>query len=198
MTAIPAAFETDDLAWVVREQANLSHPEVHEDLRPKTVVTEVYGKSELFVGLNRIESLFLKLVSMDFGREADSAAFLPHINENACAGLFDLGKGLVQLRTAIAPFRAEDVARETLAVDANQGRLVRVDIALDECKMVPLVHGGTVEVQQEFSVVGRQGDRLLTLDQLFLFAAIGDQVLNTADFQPVLFLELEQLGQPGH
>ena len=64
--------------------------------------------------------------------------------------------------------------------------------------MVPFVNGGAIEVQFEFSIVGWQGDGLLALDELFLFAAIGDQVLNAADFQPVLFLELEQLGQPGH
>ena len=83
-------------------------------------------------------------------------------------------------------------------MDANQSRLVRIDIALDERKMVPFVDGRTVEVQFEFSVIGRQGDRLLALDELFLLAAIGDQVLNAANFQSVLFLELEQLGQPGH
>ena len=104
----------------------------------------------------------------------------------------------MQLRTAIASLRGEDVSCQTLAMDANQGRFVRIDIALDERKVVPFVHGGTVEVQFEFSIVGRQGDRLLALDKLFLFAAIGDQVLNAANFQSVLFLELEQLGQPGH
>ena len=63
-------FETDDLARVVREQANLSHPEVYEDLRSEAIVTQVYGKSELFIGLDGIQSLLLKLVGMDIYSDA--------------------------------------------------------------------------------------------------------------------------------
>ena len=77
-------FEPDDLSRIVCEQADLANAEVNEDLRSKTVVAEIDGESQLFVGLNGIEPLFLEFVGVDLGRESDAAAFLAHINENAC------------------------------------------------------------------------------------------------------------------
>ena len=90
-------FEPDDLARIVCEQADLANTEVNEDLRSKTVVAEIDGESQLFVGLNGIKPLFLEFVGVDLGREPNAAAFLAHIDENACPGLFDLRECLVQL-----------------------------------------------------------------------------------------------------
>ena len=143
--------------------------------------------------MNRIESLFLEFVSVDFGRETNSAPFLAHVNENPGASLFDLSESLMQLRSAITPLRGEDVACEAFAMNANYRRFFRIDMAFDECEMVPFIHRRAIEVQFEYPIVRRQGDCLLSLDQFLLFSAISDQVLDAADSQPVLSLELDQL-----
>jgi hypothetical protein len=90
-------FEPNDLAWIVCEQADLADTQINEDLRSKAVVAEIYGESQLFVGLNGIKPLFLEFVGMDLGREPNASAFLAHINKNACPGLFNLRECLVQL-----------------------------------------------------------------------------------------------------
>ena len=53
-------------------------------------------------------------------------------------------------------------------------------------------------MQLKFSIVGWQRNRLLTFDQFLPLAAVSNQVLDAADFQPVLLLELQELRQSGH
>ena len=74
-------------------------------------------------------------------------------------------------------------------MNANQGGLGRVDRTLHEGEMVSLVHRRTIEVQLEIAIICRQRDSLLTLDEFFPLAAVGNQILNAADLKPMLLLE---------
>src|SRR5207249_4651464 len=59
------------------------------------------------------------------------AALLPHVEHHAAALSLDEPHGLVELRPAVAPGRAEDVAREALRVDAHEHRVRRGDRAVE-------------------------------------------------------------------
>jgi len=60
------AFEADDFFGVVGEQADAAQAEIAEDLGAHAVVPQVGGEAEFFVGLDGVESLFLKFVGVDF------------------------------------------------------------------------------------------------------------------------------------
>jgi hypothetical protein len=97
-----------------------------------------------------------------------------------------------------AASRAENVAREAFAVDADENGLAVGDIALDQREMVLLVHGGAVEEEVERAVIGGQFDALLELDELFAAAAMLDEIEDGAELELVLFLEFEEIGQARH
>src|SRR5262245_23921169 len=86
---------------------------------------------KLFVGLNRIASLVLQFVSLEFGHQADAPPLLHFVDQNPSAGLSDHGERHLQLLAAIAAQGAEDVAGEALRMDANQRRL-SVNVAHDQ------------------------------------------------------------------
>ncbi len=90
---------------------------------PSAVVAQLGGEAELLVGLDGIEPFLLQLVGVNLRRQADAAAFLPHVKQHAVAGGFDLRERGVELVAAIAAQRAEDVAGEALAVHAHERRL---------------------------------------------------------------------------
>src|SRR5207249_7938327 len=106
------------------------------NLRTETVIAQVARITKLRVRFHGIESFLLQLVRVDFCRQSDTAAFLAHVNQNAPAFLLDLPQRRVQLISAVAPARSKNVAGETLAVHANEGGLVFVDVAFNECEMM--------------------------------------------------------------
>ena len=135
---------------------------------------------------------------MDFRRETDAASFLPHVNQHAVAFLGDLPQRRVQLISTIAPARSEHVAGETFAMNAHQRRFVLLDLAFHQREMMHPVERRAVHMQIEIAVISRQFYHLFELDQLFALSSIGDQTLDRANAQPVLFAELHQLRQPRH
>ena len=64
--------------------------------------------------------------------------------------------------------------------------------------MMRAIERGTIKMEIEIAVVGRQFHHLLALDQFFFQPPISDQALDGADAEAVLFLEFHQLRQPGH
>ena len=192
------AGEADDLLRVVGQQADLPHAEIEEDLRAEAVLAQVGREAELEIGLHRVEALLLQLVGVDLRGEADAAPLLPHVEQDAAAGLLDLLQRGVELAAAIAAARAEDIAGQAFAVDAHEHRLAVGDVALHQREVVLLFMRRAVEQQVERAVIGRQLHALLELDQLFAAAAILDQVEDGAELELVLFLELEQVGQARH
>ena len=83
---------------------------------------EVGRVAELVVGFDRVEALILELVGAEFGHEADAAAFLLLVEEDAGAFGGDGAEGEVELVVAVAAEGVEDVAGEALGVDADDGR----------------------------------------------------------------------------
>ena len=116
-------FQADDLLRIVRQETELAHAEIEQNLRAEAVIAQVAGEAELGVRLHRVEPFFLQFVGVNLRRQTDAAAFLPHVNEHAVSCFGDLPQRGVQLIAAIAAARAEDVAGQAFAVHAHQGRL---------------------------------------------------------------------------
>ncbi len=76
-------------------------------------------------------ALVLQFVGLELGHQADAAAFLVLVEQNAGALFGDGGERELELLAAVAAQRVEDVAGEALRVDAHDGRR-RVDVAHDQ------------------------------------------------------------------
>ncbi len=126
------AIETDDLARVVGHEADFFHAEIGDDLGADAVVTQVHAETEFEVGFDGIEALLLEFVGFDFAMETDAAAFMTaHIDDDACALLLDPLHSGMELAAAITTAGGEDVAGQALAVDANEGGGLGVDVTFD-------------------------------------------------------------------
>ena len=111
-------FETitgnsDDLSWVVCNQAKLFHSKDMKNLRPNPIIPQIILETELDVRLDRILSLFLKFVGPDLVGKADTAPLLVHVQKDPVALGLDHPERFLQLRTAIASQRVEDIPGET-------------------------------------------------------------------------------------
>ena len=135
---------------------------------------------------------------MDFGRQTDPASFLAHVNQNPAAFLLNLPERCVQLIATVASARSEDIAGKTLTVHAHQRRLVLVDVAFHERKMVLAIKLRPIQMQIEIAVLSRQLYDLLELHELFPETAVSDQTLDGTNAQSMFFVELHQLWQTGH
>ena len=135
---------------------------------------------------------------MNFCGQTDATAFLPHVNKHAAALFGNLAERGVQLISAIAAARTEDIAGETFAVHAHERRFVFGNLSFYEREVMRAIEFGTIKVQLESAVVGRQRNNLFAFDQFLPHAPIRDQALDRANAQPMFFLELHQLRQARH
>ena len=83
------ALQAADLLRVVREDADRAQAEVDEDLRPDAVVAQVGGQAELEVGLDGVQSALLQLVGPQLVEQADPAALLGEVQQDAVALALD-------------------------------------------------------------------------------------------------------------
>src|SRR5213595_2423168 len=97
------ALEPDNFLRVICEEPELSHAQIEKNLCAESVIAQIGCVSEFRVGLYGVEPFLLQLVSVDFCRQSDTAALLPHVNQNALTFLLDLPHRRVQLISAIAP-----------------------------------------------------------------------------------------------
>ena len=70
------AVDADHFHRVVREQAEMFHAEVEQDLRADAVFAEVGRESEADVRLDGVAAFLLELVRAELVREPDAASFL--------------------------------------------------------------------------------------------------------------------------
>ena len=115
-------FQGLDLLGIVREQAHPAYSERFEHLAGKRKIAVVGFKAQTLVGFDGIQTRVLQLVSLQFGHQADAAAFLLFVNEYARAQVADHGERHLELLAAVAAQRMKNVARQTLRMDAHQRR----------------------------------------------------------------------------
>ncbi len=119
------ALQRDDLLGVVGHDADRRQAEIGEDLRAGAVVAQVRREAELHVGLDGVEALLLERVGLELVDEADAAALLAHVQDDAGALRLDAPQRLRKLLAAVAAQRAEGVAGEALRVHAHEDVLAR-------------------------------------------------------------------------
>src|SRR5215813_12422604 len=80
-------------------------------------------EAEFFIRLHGIKTLVLQLIGLQLCRESNAASFLLFIQQNARALGSDHSECHLELLTAVAPQRAEDVTCQALRMNAYQRRL---------------------------------------------------------------------------
>ena len=196
LEAVP--FESDNFLRIVRQKTELADAKIEQDLGAETVIAQIAWVSKPGICLHRVETFLLQFVGVNFCCQPDPTAFLSHVNQNAAAFLLDLLQRRVELVSAIAPARAENVSGETLAVDAHQRRFVLVDLAFYQREMMLAIELRAVEVQIEIAIIGRHFYDLFQFYQFFADAAVCDQALDGANAEAMLLAELHQLRQSSH
>ena len=86
-------------------------------------------EAQSVIGLDRVVAGILKFVGEQLVHQADAAAFLKLINQNAGAVLGNLLQRKVQLIAAVAAAGAENIAGQALRMDANERRVLRREVA---------------------------------------------------------------------
>ena len=102
VTAIPAASNAATFSGLLVIRRTLETPKQLQRPRRKIIITAIGSEAEFFIRLHCIASAVLKLVGLQFGHQADAAAFLLLVDQHAGAGLGDHGERQLQLLTAIA------------------------------------------------------------------------------------------------
>src|SRR6185437_5562433 len=116
------------------------------------------------------------LVGGELVQQADPAALLAHVEEDAAALARDLRERLLELLAAVAAQRVEDVAREALGVDADEHVLGALDVARDEGDVHLAGQLLAEGDRRELPVARRQPDGRAALDELLVAAAVLDEV----------------------
>ena len=111
-------FQANDFLGVVGQKADFSHPQIVKHLGSHTVVPEIGGIAQLFVGFDGVESLFLKFVGLDFGGESDATAFLPEVEKDPSfsGNLFKCG---VELASTVASPGSENITGEAFGMNSD-------------------------------------------------------------------------------
>ena len=98
----PVAFESNAFDGVIGHQAHFVYAEKIKYLSTDAVVALVSTVAEVYVGLDGIKSLFLKLISADFIHQTDAATLLIEIDHGASPLALYHAQGLMELLAAVA------------------------------------------------------------------------------------------------
>ena len=109
---------------------------------------------------------------MEFVGKSNAASLLAHVKHGAASFTLDHLHSRVELRPAVAPLTAEDIAGEALRMDAHQDASPAGDITLDESQMLKPSHSTTVHLEPKMPVVRRQIDFLDQIDKPVVAAAV--------------------------
>src|SRR5574337_140128 len=102
-------LESDDLAWIIGQQPDIAQSEVGQDLGPDSILSQIGFEPESRVRLHRIQTAVLQLIGAYLIGKPNASAFLSNIQKNALPLLGDQFERFIQLRSAVAPKRAEDI-----------------------------------------------------------------------------------------
>ena len=109
-------------------QPNALHAEVLQDLNAQRVVAMVGFEAQFVIRCHRVVAGVLKLVGHQLVHQADAAPFLQVVDQDAGSGFGNRFLRHGQLGAAVATAGSEDIARQTLGVNAHKGgfRLGRI------------------------------------------------------------------------
>ena len=116
------ALQRLNLVGIIGEQAHLGYTQRLEYLAGQGKVALVGLEAQPLVGFDGVESGILQLVGLQFGHQANAAALLLFVNQDAGAQVPNHGERHLQLLAAVAAQRMKNVAGEALRVNPNQRR----------------------------------------------------------------------------
>src|SRR5690242_7319212 len=131
-----------DLLRIVGHQTDGIEADHRQHARGDAVQPLVAFEAEPLVRLDGVESLILQAIGAEFVDEADAAALLGEIKQDAAAGSRNRGQRFAKLRAAIATQRSQKVARETLRMEARENRTAARRIADDDREMLRFTRAG--------------------------------------------------------
>ena len=159
---------------IVGQQAHGSDAEMIVNVLGDGKVAGIDRQAERKVGFDGVHALILQGVGADFVDQADAAAFLAQIDDNAAAFGLHRAHGSLKLGAAVAFLRCQRVAGQAFGVDAREhgGAVAPVahgqgDVFLAAAAVFKTVHG-------EHAVFGGQaaGSKVSdgVIHKAFLFA----------------------------
>lgn len=156
-------FKRFHLAGIVRNQLNFADAQVKQYPDSGVVLPGVGVKSEVCIGINRIESHILQVIGFQFVDESDSAPLLPQIDHNAPFVRHHFQRSL-QLIAAIAAHGAEYIASHTFGMYPDRYRVGWIEPIGHQREMRHQV-GGTVGVGHHGELATGSGNRGLGLSE---------------------------------
>ena len=192
------AFETDDLAGVVCDQAQTARPQLRQDLCANAILAQVGIETQLLVGLDGIHALFLQRVGVDLVGQADAAALLAHIEDDALALFLDHTHGLFELTAAITATRMKDVPGQTFTMDAHERGFIRRNVAHDQGHVVVVIDLRVKQLELEVTVPRRHGHLAHEINHALSAPAVRDDVGDRGNLERMLRRKRTQLGQARH
>src|SRR6478609_4357363 len=115
-------FESSDLLRIVCDEAHRMHSKEFERLCRDFEDATVSLIAQLEVCLHCIEAHVLQLIGAQLGHQSDATAFLLLVDEDAGAFVTDALHRQLELLTAVAAERTEDITCEALRMNADHRR----------------------------------------------------------------------------
>ena len=122
-------------------------------------------------------------------QEADPAALLAHVEDDAAPFRLDARERLLELLAAVAEERVEHVAGQALGVHADEDVLRALDVPLHEGEVLLVGQELAVGDRLELAVLGRQPHGDDALDELLRTAPVLDEVGDRDHLQVVPLAE---------
>ncbi len=97
---------------------------MEQDLSPDPVLAQVHREAEGLVRLDGVHATVLQVVRLELVRQADPAALLAQVHQDAALLRGQHLHGLVELHPAVAPLGAEDVPGQALGMDPDEDFIV--------------------------------------------------------------------------
>ncbi len=134
---------------IVGQQPDRADPQVLEDQGGHMIIAFIGLMPQQEIGIYRVVACVLEVIGAQFVQKADAATFLAQVDKDSTFGGGNAMESLVQLLTAVAAERAEDIACTTFRMDTHQHIGGIGYLTMDQGQMfLPIVFPG-IEVDVE-------------------------------------------------
>ena len=119
-TRMPYRSSCATLSGLFESRRTRAHAQQTQGFGRKSVVARIGGETQLLVGFHGVHAAVLQLVGAQLVHQADAAAFLRQIEQQAHGRRGDLSQRKFQLGAAIAALGGQYVAGQALRMNAHQ------------------------------------------------------------------------------
>ena len=192
------SFQAEDLARIVRNDAQFFHAEIGENLRTDAVIAFVDRQTERDICLHGVRALILQLICAKLVGQADSSPFLPQIQKDATAFFGDNFHCAVALCRTIAAQRVQGVTRETFGVNAYEQVFAVADLAHYQCDVRVSVDRIFKRISGPLAQLRRKRKFSDPVQQFFGTPSVSDEIFDRDEFERMFFREFDQTIEAFH